>query len=162
MAKHAYIEFVNENTITTFELTSWDLWRIGKFTRENIERWLRSSSGRRKTYDPFAFDSQVGFHAVCGDIDISWEFPIVPCIDSTLELHIRAWQQARAELPSCAAYGMLTKQARELAELYLRAWKQAKAELPSISQAACISSADYGMLMKRAREIVDELERRRG
>ena len=50
------------------ELSSFDLWAIGEFTRENIASWLDRGHGL----------SWVGiygwedFHAVCGDIDIPW------------------------------------------------------------------------------------------
>ena len=66
----AYIEIVGAVYATRrHELTDFDLWAIGEFTRENISKWLERSN---------CLDGWTGiygcedFHAVCGDIDIPW------------------------------------------------------------------------------------------
>ena len=66
MAKRAYVEIVGDVTAWSLKLTLWDRCRIGKFTRENVAKWLEN----RTRIDPGWFP--VDFHAVCGDIDIPW------------------------------------------------------------------------------------------
>ena len=62
-----YIEIVGEITVWGINLTLWDRFRIGKFTRENVLTWLE------KRHHPLDQGfSPVDFHAVCGDIDIPW------------------------------------------------------------------------------------------
>lgn len=62
----AYIEIVGEVAVWDTKLTLWDRFRIGKFTRENVAKWLDTHTGM----DPGFYPKD--FHAVCGDIDIPW------------------------------------------------------------------------------------------
>lgn len=62
-----YIEIVGSVTAWSIQLTLWDRFRIGKFTRENVARRLG------KYIHPLADGLHpVDFHAVCGDIEIPW------------------------------------------------------------------------------------------
>jgi hypothetical protein len=61
-----YIEVVAGRGVCRydFELTDEELRRIGKFTRENITKWLEHWDGPENV--------PVDFHAVCDDIEIPW------------------------------------------------------------------------------------------
>ena len=65
LSEMPYIEIVSEHVLYRVEL--WGPPNLGKFTRENVARWLDKTG-----------DYAVGiygwedFHAVCGDIDIPW------------------------------------------------------------------------------------------
>ena len=61
-----YIEIVGEITAWGINLTLWDRFRIGKFTRVNVLTWLAKRNHTDQGFFP------VDFHAVCGDIDIPW------------------------------------------------------------------------------------------
>ncbi len=60
-----YIEVVSGTGVCRydFELTDEELHRIGKFTRENVAKWLENGGPENFPVD---------FHAVCGDIEIPW------------------------------------------------------------------------------------------
>jgi hypothetical protein len=55
-------------TCRRLELTHFERWLIGDFTRENIERWLHHRPGT----DWVGVAPVQDFHAVCDDIDIGW------------------------------------------------------------------------------------------
>jgi hypothetical protein len=62
-----YVEIVGDVTAWSLKLTFWDRCKIGKFTRENVAKWLENRvHGLDMGFWP------VDFHAVCGDIDIPW------------------------------------------------------------------------------------------
>src|SRR5450631_4227818 len=63
-----YIEVISDYTIWNIKLTLWDRLCIGKFTRENVARWLEKYANKRLDPGWWAKD----FHAVLGDIDIPW------------------------------------------------------------------------------------------
>ncbi len=67
--KKRYIEIVGDFTTWRIDLTLWNVFCIGEFTRENVEDWLVANYTRRIR---FKEDWFVDFHAVCGDIDIPW------------------------------------------------------------------------------------------
>jgi len=64
-----YIEIVGGYTTWSIDLTLWDVFCIGEFTRENVEDWLAANWMRRIR---FKDDGFVDFHAVCGEQDIPW------------------------------------------------------------------------------------------
>jgi hypothetical protein len=61
----AYIEIVNALQAYRKDLTEDDLRQIGDFTEGRVDAWLY-----KKGY--YYGIGMVGFHAVCGDIDIPW------------------------------------------------------------------------------------------
>lgn len=67
--KKRYIEIVGGMTTWRIDLTLWNVFCIGKFTRENVEDWLAANYMRRIG---FKEDWFVDFHAVCGEQDIPW------------------------------------------------------------------------------------------
>lgn len=67
--KKRYIEIVGEITVWgRRELTLWDVFCIGEFTRENVSDWLANDTIKRGLLE----DGFVDFHAVCGSQDIPW------------------------------------------------------------------------------------------
>jgi hypothetical protein len=68
----AYIEIVGSFSTRRTDLYPWNLHAIGKFTRENIQRWLENEAQIIHGPDPLAVDILGDFHAVCGDLDIPW------------------------------------------------------------------------------------------
>ena len=67
--KKRYIEIVGEITTWNIDLTLWNIFCIGEFTRENVHDWLADYT--TKYYRDYGW-FPVDFHAVCGDIDIPW------------------------------------------------------------------------------------------
>jgi hypothetical protein len=61
----AYIEIVNSLVACRKDLTEADLRHIGDFTIWRVAQWMYD-----KGY--YGVYGMVGFHAVCGDIDIPW------------------------------------------------------------------------------------------
>jgi hypothetical protein len=61
---------VGEIAVWSIKLTLWERFRIGKFTRENVAKWLESDMRKNHPLD-YGF-APWDFHAVCGDIDIPW------------------------------------------------------------------------------------------
>jgi hypothetical protein len=67
--KKRYIEIVGGVRSWRIDLTLWNVFCIGEFTRENVADWLADYTCNRH---PEIDDFPVDFHAVCGDIDIPW------------------------------------------------------------------------------------------
>ena len=66
----AYIEIVGEHySCMRHELTAFDLWAIGEFTRENIASWLKIGNCLDGWTGIYGYED---FHAVCGDTDVPW------------------------------------------------------------------------------------------
>ena len=65
----AYIEIMGAEAMTRHELHPFDLWAIGKFTRENILSWLERGNCLDGWGGVYGYED---FHAVCGNIDIPW------------------------------------------------------------------------------------------
>jgi hypothetical protein len=67
--KKRYIEIVGEITTWRIDLTLWNVFSIGEFTRENVHDWLADYTCKHyRDYGWFPVD----FHAVCGEQDIPW------------------------------------------------------------------------------------------
>ena len=64
-----YIEIVGDFTTWRIDLTLWNVFCIGEFTRENVADWLGANYVRKTR---FKEDWFVDFHAVCGGQDIPW------------------------------------------------------------------------------------------
>ncbi len=65
--KNRYIEVIGGYTTWSIDLTLWNVFCIGEFTRENVHDWLADDTCRHNWEDWF-----VDFHAVCGEQDIPW------------------------------------------------------------------------------------------
>lgn len=65
-----YLEIASEITTWRMDLTLWNVFRIGEFTRENVSDWLADYTTKHHGLDAAFWP--VDFHAVCGDIDIPW------------------------------------------------------------------------------------------
>src|SRR5215469_4341548 len=68
----ACLEILGEFSGRSEELSGCDLEAIGKFTRENIQSWLKRRSRSLSGPDPLEGDLLGDFHAVYGAIEIPW------------------------------------------------------------------------------------------
>lgn len=64
-----YIEVVGEITTAYIDLSLWNVFCIGKFTRENVHDWFAGYLCRTRMMGDDWF---VDFHAVCGQQEIPW------------------------------------------------------------------------------------------
>jgi hypothetical protein len=65
-----YIEIVGSVVAWDIKLTLWNVFCIGKFTKENVADWLADYAVKHHSLDAGWFP--VDFHAVCGEQDIPW------------------------------------------------------------------------------------------
>ena len=64
-------EVPDDHLMAQHALTDKELREIGKFTRENVLRWMESHKGV-DWFDILTWGPIHDFHAVCGDVDIPW------------------------------------------------------------------------------------------
>jgi hypothetical protein len=67
--KQRYIEIVGDMITWRIDLTLWNVFCIGEFTRENVADWLADNT---VNHSAIKEDFPVDFHAVCGGQDIPW------------------------------------------------------------------------------------------
>jgi hypothetical protein len=75
-SKFGYVEFIGDNAVCgvtrrRLELTKFDLWLIGDFTKENVGKWLSRCGDYSIDWNLYVTPI-TDFHAVCGDIQIPW------------------------------------------------------------------------------------------
>jgi len=64
----AYFDFRGCLGTGRYELSAQELQQIGRFTRENISKWLNSLSG----HEWVSILPVEDFYAVCGDVVVPW------------------------------------------------------------------------------------------
>jgi hypothetical protein len=65
-----YIEIVGSVAAWRIDLSLWNVFCIGEFTRENVSDWLANYASKHHGLDAGWWPED--FHAVCGEQDIPW------------------------------------------------------------------------------------------